>query len=136
MSWEQQGVAAPGPGRLCHGKDTAVPAAAKQSHSCPVDPAPDSKVLTCLGWVFLASRSLLFASLHSCCARRGGDQLLSAYQGPDRVSYSSHITQERDGLGLAYARVNNAHLRVSSGDWKEQDCPEFSAHLSTGCPPS
>lgn len=39
--------AAPGAGMLCNGQNSAVPAAAKQSHSCPVDPASGSKVLTC-----------------------------------------------------------------------------------------
>lgn len=47
MSWKRRREAVPGAGRLCNGQNTAVPAAAKQSHSCPVDPGTDSKVLTC-----------------------------------------------------------------------------------------
>lgn len=60
MSWEQQGGAVPGAGRLRNGPNTAVPAAAKQGHSCPLDPARGSKVLTCprLGLPSLAVRSL------------------------------------------------------------------------------
>lgn len=60
MSWEWQGAAGLGAERLCNGQSTAVSSAAKQSHSCPVDLAPGSKVLTCprLGLLLLGASCL------------------------------------------------------------------------------
>lgn len=91
MSWEWQGAAGLGAGRLCNGQSTAVPAAAKQSHSCPVDLAPGSKVLTCptLGLLLLGA---------SCLPPHTIALPEAPFSFPRPRCYL--VSQERDELGL------------------------------------
>lgn len=96
MSWERQGGAAPGAGRLCNGQSTAVPASAKQSHSCPVDPAPGSKVLTCPRLGLATGRSLCLPH-HTFACQEGWGQLLSASQG-----LVTHLISHRKGMGWVW----------------------------------
>lgn len=115
MFCELQGGAAPGAGRLCNGQSTAVPASARQSHSCPVDPAPGSKVLTCprLGLANRRSRRLPPHTL----AVPGG-----VGTAPSLLPKAWLLTSYHTGKGWAGFGIP---LRAKSRGWKKQDCLEM-----------